>query len=78
VQASIVKKGQVMIQQRKDECQGCEFDKDCHFRHYEYHKCYNLRMEEEQIDYYGSHSSGDYIFPDLAEAETDEEAGKRE
>jgi|TARA_B100002003_G_scaffold225475_1_gene231522 hypothetical protein len=35
-------------------------------------------MEEEQIDYYGSHSSGDYIFPDLAEAETDEEAGKRE
>jgi len=67
----------MMTQESKKECQQCEFNNDCHYRHYEYPKCYNLRMEKEEIEYYGSHSSGDYVFPDLAEAETDEEAEAR-
>ena len=62
-----------MTQQSKQECQQCEFNDDCHFRHYEHPKCYNLRMEEEEIEYYGSHSSEDHTFADLAEAVTDEE-----
>jgi len=66
-----------MSQERKKECQTCEYDEDCDYRHYAYPECYNLREEEEEIEYYGSHSSGDYAFPDLIEAERDSEMDRK-
>ena len=65
-----------MSHESKIECQQCKFDNDCHYRHYEYPECYNLREEKDVVEYYGTHSSLDYPFPDLADAKTDEEVDK--
>ncbi|MBT3362668.1 MAG: hypothetical protein HN929_05840 [Chloroflexi bacterium] len=66
-----------MTRENKKECQPCEFNSDCHYRHYEHPKCYTLREEKEEIEYYGIHSSLDHAFPDLAETDEDVEARTR-
>ena len=67
-----------MSQERKKECQTCEYDEDCDYRHYAYPECYKLREEEEEVEYYGTHSSLEIPIPDLVEAEKDSEIERKE